>query len=454
MLNIFFWKSEIKKKMGNIVAIVGRPNVGKSTLFNRLIESRKAIVDDFSGVTRDRHYGQAEWTDRRFTVIDTGGYVSESSDIFETAIRDQVKIAINEADIVLFMVDVTSGITDLDASFAKILRRSKKPVIVVVNKVDNNERQYDAAEFYGLGFKELHNISSATGAGTGELLDIIVESLPTADDQSEESIADDNALPKLAILGRPNVGKSSLINALLGEDRNIVTDIAGTTRDTINSHYKLFDKEFIIIDTAGVRKKSKVHDDIEFYSVMRSIRALEDCDVVVLVIDATVGMDSQDLNLVHLASRNGKGVVVLINKWDLIEKDTKTALKYEEVIREKLKPFTDLPIVFTSALTKQRIHKAVEVALAVSESKKRKIPTHKLNDVMLPVIEHYPPPAIKGKFVKIKFVMQLPGRSPKFAFFCNLPQYVNESYRRYLENKLRENFDFHGVPIVIYMRKK
>ncbi|MEI6507487.1 MAG: ribosome biogenesis GTPase Der [Bacteroidota bacterium] len=438
--------------MGNIVAIVGRPNVGKSTLFNRLLEQRKAIVDDLSGVTRDRHYGLAEWTDRKFTIIDTGGYVPDSSDVFETAIRTQVKIAIEEADVLLFMVDVTSGITDLDSSFANLLRRSKKPVIVVVNKVDNSERQYDAAEFYGMGFGEMYNISSVSGFGTGELLDALVEKLPEPND--EEAVAHENELPRIAILGRPNVGKSSLVNALLGEERNIVTDIAGTTRDTINSHYKLFDKEFIIIDTAGIRKKSKVHNDVEFYSVMRSIRTLEDCHVAVLVIDATVGMDSQDMNLVHLAVRNGKGVVVLVNKWDLLEKDHKTSIEYEKMIREKLKPFDDVPIIFTSALTKQRIHKAVEGALTVWESRRRKIPTHKLNDVMLPIIEHYPPPAIKGKYVKIKFVMQLPGQSPKFAFFCNLPQYVNETYKRYLENKIRENFDFHGVPMVIYMRKK
>lgn len=440
--------------MGNIVAIVGRPNVGKSTLFNRLLESRKAIVDDFSGVTRDRHYGHAEWTDRRFTVIDTGGYVPDSEDVFESAIRSQVKIAIEEADVLLFMVDVTSGITDMDASFANLLRRSSKPVIVVVNKVDNHDRQYEAAEFYGLGFGEMHLISSVSGAGTGELLDAVVAALPAEEDRSEEDLADENALPKLAIVGRPNVGKSSLVNALLGEERNIVTDIAGTTRDTIHSHYKLFDKEFLIIDTAGIRRKAKVKDDIEFYSVMRSIRALEECDVAVLVIDATVGMDSQDMNLVHLAEKNGKGLVVLVNKWDLVEKDHKTSLAFEEVIREKLKPFDDVPIIFTSAITKQRIHKAVETALEVNENRRQRIPTHKLNDVMLPYIEHYPPPAIKGKYVKIKFITQLPGKSPKFAFFCNLPQYVNESYKRYLENKVRENFNFQGVPIVIYMRKK
>jgi GTP-binding protein len=440
--------------MGNIVAIVGRPNVGKSTLFNRLLEERKAIVDDFSGVTRDRHYGRAEWTGRKFTVIDTGGYVPDSDDVFESAIRSQVKIAIEEADVLLFMVDVTTGITDLDTSFANLLRRSKKPVMVVVNKVDNNERQYEAAEFYGLGFDHLYTISSVSGFGTGELLDALVEALPTEEPVADEEAQEQHILPRIAIVGRPNVGKSSLVNALLGEERNIVTDIAGTTRDTINSHYKLFDKEFVIVDTAGIRKKSKVHNDIEFYSVMRSIRALEDCHVAVLVIDATVGMDAQDMNLVHLAIKNGKGLVVLVNKWDLVEKDHKTALAYEEQIREKLKPFDDVPVIFTSAITKQRIHKAVEVALVVSENRKRRIQTRKLNDVMLPFIEHYPPPAIKGKYVKIKFITQLPGQSPKFAFFCNLPQYVNESYRRYLENKLRENFDFHGVPVVIFMRKK
>lgn len=439
--------------MGNIVAIVGRPNVGKSTLFNRLIEARQAIVDDFSGVTRDRHYGQAEWTDRKFTIIDTGGYVSDSNDIFESAIRSQVEIAIEESDVLLFMVDVTAGITDLDVAFANLLRRAKKTVIVVVNKVDNNERQYESAEFYGLGFDKLFNISSVSGFGTGELLDEIVSVLPIKEINEDED-APANELPKIAIVGRPNVGKSSIINSLLGEERNIVTDIAGTTRDTINSLYKLYDKEFILIDTAGIRRKAKVHDDIEFYSVMRSVRAIEDCDVTVLVIDATIGIDSQDMNLVQLAIKNGKGLVILVNKWDLVEKDHKTSLEFEKVIREKLKPFNDVPIIFTSAITKQRLHKSIEIILQVYDNRKQKIPTHKLNEIMLPVIEHYPPPAIKGKYVKIKFIMQLPGKSPKFAFFCNLPQYVNESYKRYLENKIRENFDFQGVPMVIYMRKK
>ncbi len=455
--------------MGQIVAIVGRPNVGKSTLFNRLVGHRKAIVDDFSGVTRDRHYGQVEWTGHQFTVIDTGGYVTGSDDIFEAAIRSQVNIAIEEADVLLFMVDVETGITDLDKTFAQVLRRSKKPVMLVVNKVDNGERQYEAAEFYGLGFDELYCVSSVSGSGTGEILDAICEKLPDSvieveaekDDFDEESEEDETTdekgekpLPMIAIVGRPNVGKSSLVNVLLGEERNIVTDIAGTTRDTINTLYNAYGKQFWLVDTAGIRRKAKVKEDIEFYSVMRSIRALEDSDVVVLVLDATVGIDSQDMNLVHLAIKNGKGLVVIVNKWDLVEKDHKTSLEFEKIIREKLKPFDDVPIVFTSALTKQRIHKAVEIALQVCENRARRIPTHKLNETMLPFIEAYPPPAIKGKYVKIKFITQIPGRNPKFAFFCNLPQYVNESYKRYLENKIRDSFDFQGVPMVIYMRKK
>lgn len=439
--------------MGNIVAIVGRPNVGKSTLFNRLVGNRKAIVDDFSGVTRDRHYGKSEWIGREFTVIDTGGFVDGSDDVFEAAINDQVKIAVNESDAVVFMVDVTDGITDLDKSVANLLRRSKKPIFLVVNKVDNNDRILDATEFYGLGFEQIYNVSSASGGGTGDLLDAVVASLPPLAENAEDA-PEAEVLPKIAIVGRPNVGKSSLVNALLGEERNIVTDIAGTTRDTINTEYKGFGHHFLLIDTAGIRRKAKVKEDIEFYSVMRSVKAIEDCDVTVLVIDATIGLDSQDLNLVHLAETNSKGLMIVVNKWDLVEKDHKTSLEFEKTIRKKLEPFVDVPIVFTSAITKQRIHKTVEIAMEVYANRNRRIPTHKLNDVMLAHIEAYQPPAIKGKYVKIKFVTQLPGRSPKFAFFCNLPQYINDSYKRYLENKLRESFDFHGVPITIFMRKK
>lgn len=434
--------------MGNIVAIVGRPNVGKSTLFNRLTGERKAIVDDVSGVTRDRHYGKSEWLGKEFTVIDTGGYVSGSEDVFEAAIRSQVNIAISEADVLLFMTDAAAGLTDLDKSFANVLRKSKKPVLLVVNKADNHTRELEAAEFWSLGYEKMFTVSSISGSGTGELLDEVCNYL-NADEAQEE-----NTLPKIAVVGRPNVGKSSLINALLGEERNIVTDIAGTTRDSIHSHYKLFDKEFILIDTAGIRRKKKVNEDIEFYSVMRSIKALEECDVAILVLDATIGLDAQDLSLVSLAVKNNKGLVVLMNKWDLIEKDTKTALVIEKSIREKMRPFDDVPIVFISATEKQRIFRVVEEALTVNENRRRKIPTRELNDFMTQVIEHYSPPAIKGKFVKIKFVTQLPGGSPKFAFFCNHPQYVNESYKRYLENKLREEYNFTGVPITIFMRKK
>ncbi len=438
--------------MGNIVAIVGRPNVGKSTLFNRLLGEFKAIVDDFSGVTRDRHYGKAEWLDREFTIIDTGGYVHNSADIFERAIADQVKIAIEEADVLLFMVDVQVGVTDLDMAFANLIRRTKKPVLLVANKVDTFDKQHDAYEFYKLGLENLYCISSSSGSGTGELLDEIIKLLPN-DEPEEANPADE--LPKIAVVGRPNVGKSSLVNALLGEDRNIVTDIAGTTRDTIHSHYKYYGNEFLLVDTAGIRKKTKVNEDIEFYSVMRSLRALENCDVAILVIDATLGLDSQDLNLVGLAVKNGKGLVLLVNKWDLIpNKTTNTARDFENEIKQKLQPFDDIPIVFTSALEKQRIHRAVEVAMEVFENRSRRISTSQLNDFLQEIIAAYPPPSVKGKFVKIKYGTQLPGRNPKFALFCNLPQYVNDSYKRYVENRMRESWDFKGVPITIYFRKK
>ncbi|MNJ91398.1 GTPase Der [compost metagenome] len=433
--------------MANIIAIVGRPNVGKSTLFNRLTESRKAIVDDFSGVTRDRHYGSAEWTDKQFTVIDTGGYVANSEDVFETAIREQVVIAIEEATVLLFMVDVTTGITDLDDEIAQLLRRSKKPVYIVVNKVDNTQLQNEAAVFYSFGLGEIHPISSMTGSGTGDLLDEVIKHF---EDLPEE----ENALPKLTIVGRPNVGKSSLINALIGKERNIVTPIAGTTRDSIHIHYNQFGHEFMFIDTAGLRKKTKVKENIEFYSVMRTIKALEEADVVILMIDAMEGLESQDVNIFHLAEKNKKGIVILVNKWDLVEKNSKTVNVFEDQIRQKLQPFTDIPIIFTSVVNKQRIFQAIEAALEVFKNRGKKIPTSKLNDVMLPIIEKYPPPALKGKYIKIKYITQISGTSPMFAFFCNLPQYIKEPYKRFIENKLRENFDFSGVPIQIYFRQK
>jgi GTP-binding protein len=433
--------------MANIIAIVGRPNVGKSTLFNRLTESRKAIVDDFSGVTRDRHYGSAEWTDKQFTVIDTGGYVANSEDVFEAAIREQVVIAIEEATVLLFMVDVTTGITDLDDEIAQLLRRSKKPVYIVVNKVDNTQLQNEAAVFYSFGLGEIHPISSMTGSGTGDLLDEVIKHF---EDLPEE----ENALPKLTIVGRPNVGKSSLINALIGKERNIVTPIAGTTRDSIHIHYNQFGHEFMFIDTAGLRKKTKVKENIEFYSVMRTIKALEEADVVILMIDAMEGLESQDVNIFHLAEKNKKGIVILVNKWDLVEKNSKTVNVFEDQIRQKLQPFTDIPIIFTSVVNKQRIFQAIEAALEVFKNRGKKIPTSKLNDVMLPIIEKYPPPALKGKYIKIKYITQINGTSPMFAFFCNLPQYIKEPYKRFIENKLRENFDFSGVPIQIYFRQK
>jgi len=433
--------------MSNIVAIVGRPNVGKSTFYNRLTESRKAIVDDMSGVTRDRHYGVAEWTDRNFTVIDTGGYVANSDDVFEAAIREQVIIAIEEATVILFMVDVTTGVTDLDDEIANLLRKGKKPVFVVVNKVDHGLLQSDASIFYSLGLGEIYNISSMTGSGTGELLDEVVKKF-------DDEIVPENTLPKYAIVGRPNVGKSSIINSLIGRDRNIVTPIAGTTRDSIHIHYNQYGHDFMLVDTAGLRKKTKVKENIEFYSVMRTIKALEDADVVILMLDAVEGLESQDINIFHLAEKNKKGIVIVVNKWDLIEKNTKTVKVFEDTIRQKLQPFTDVPIVFTSVTEKQRVLKVIETANAVYTNRSKKIPTSKLNDVMLPVIESYPPPSLKGKYVKIKYITQIKGVSPMFAFFCNLPQYIKEPYMRFLENKLRENFDFTGVPIQIFFRQK
>lgn len=433
--------------MSNIIAIVGRPNVGKSTLYNRLTESRKAIVDDVSGVTRDRHYGQAEWIGKNFTVIDTGGYVHGSEDIYEAAIREQVLIAIDEASVIVFMVDVKTGITDLDDDVAKLLRRSKKPVFLVINKVDNTANYNDTHVFHSLGLGELYPISSITGSGTGDLLDEIVKHF---EDKPEE----EDELPKYAIVGRPNVGKSSLINALIGVQRNIVTPIAGTTRDSIKIHYNQFGHEFTLIDTAGLRRKAKVKENIEFYSVMRTIKALEEADVVILMLDATEGVEAQDINIFHLAEKNNKGVVVLVNKWDLIEKDHKTTKVFEEMIRSKSAPFTDYPIVFISVIEKQRIFQAIEAASKVYKNKTKKISTSKLNDVMLPIIENYPPPAIKGKYIKIKYITQVGGRSPVFVFFCNLPQYVKEPYRRFVENKLRENFDFEGVPVQVFFRQK
>lgn len=433
--------------MSNIVAIVGRPNVGKSTLYNRLTESRKAIVDDFSGVTRDRHYGVSEWVGHKFTVIDTGGYVANSADVFEAAIREQVIIAIEEASVILFMVDVTTGITDLDDEIATLLRRSKKPVFVVVNKLDNNALLADATVFYSLGLGEIYNISSMTGSGTGELLDEVIKHF---DDEPLE----ENTLPKYAIVGRPNVGKSSIINSLIGKDRNIVTPIAGTTRDSIHIHYNQYGHNFMLVDTAGLRKKTKVKENIEFYSVMRTIKALEEADVVILMIDAVEGFESQDINIFHLAEKNKKGVVIVVNKWDLIEKNSKTIKVFEEQIKDKIAPFTDVPIVFTSVTEKQRVLKVIDVANQVYQNKIRKISTSKLNEVMLPIIENYPPPSVKGKYVKIKYATQIAGNSPMFAFFCNLPQYIKEPYYRFIENKIRENFDFNGAPVQVWFRQK
>ena len=436
--------------MGNIVAIVGRPNVGKSTLFNRLTTSRSAIVDEASGVTRDRHYGKVDWNGKEFSLIDTGGYIKGSDDIFEDEIRKQVLIAIEECDLIIFVVDVEVGITDLDTEVASLLRKSNKKVILVSNKVDNNERILDSNAFYGLAIgDEIFSVSAISGSGTGDLLDEVVKHIDDNPIEEEES-----DVPKIAIVGRPNVGKSSLLNTLIGKEKNIVTNIAGTTRDSLTTRFNSFGFEFDLVDTAGIRKKGKVNEDIEFYSVMRSIRAIENADVCLLMIEATEGVMAQDMNIYNLIIKNKKGVVVLVNKWDLIEKETNTSKEFEAKIKHKLAPFTDVPILFISAINKQRVIKALEEATKVYKNRVRKISTSKLNEVMLDIINQSPPPSLKGKWIKIKFVTQLPTYSPAFAFFCNLPQYVKDSYKRFLENKLRENFDFKGVPIQIFMRKK
>ena len=441
-------KSEIIKNMSRIVAIVGRPNVGKSTLFNRLTETREAIVDEVSGVTRDRNYGNCFWNGINFSVIDTGGYVKNSDDIFEEEINKQVHFAIEEADIIIFMVDVTCGIHDLDASVADLLRRTGKKVIVVVNKVDNNERLPDAAEFFSLGLGDYFPVSSVSGSGTGDLLDHVVKNLP---EQPAEIIPE---IPRVAIVGRPNVGKSSLVNSLLDEERNIVTPLAGTTRDSIYTRYNKFKHDFLLVDTAGLRKKGKVSEDVEFYSVMRAVRTIESSDICLLLIDATRGIEAQDLNIISLILKNNKGMIILVNKWDLVEKENNTALQTEKEIRSRTAPFTDYPVLFISATNKQRIHKILEIVDTVNENRNRKISTSVLNDVLLEIVRVNPPPAVNGKHIKIKYVTQLPVYTPSFALFCNFPQYVKEPYKRYVENRMREKFDFSGVPIRIFFRKK
>ncbi len=436
--------------MNNIVAIVGRPNVGKSTLFNRMIQRRDAIVDSTPGVTRDRNYGKSEWNGKEFSVIDTGGYVRGSDDVFEGEIRKQVELAIDEADVIIFVVDVEEGITPMDDTVARLLRKVTKPVILAVNKVDNAMREKDALEFYNLGLGDYFTFASISGSGTGDLLDAVVNAFP--DKPIEEDT--DSDLPRFAVVGRPNAGKSSFINSLIGRDRYIVTDIAGTTRDSIDTKFDRFGFEFNLVDTAGIRRKAKVKEDLEFYSVMRSVRAIEHADVCILIIDATRGFEGQDQSIFWLAEKNRKGVVILVNKWDLVEKDTMSTRDYENKIKEELMPFTDVPILFVSALTKQRLLKALEATVEVFEARKQRIPTSKFNDYMLKIIEGNPPPALKGKYVKIKYCMQLPTATPQFVFFANLPQYVKEPYKRFLENKIRENWDFSGVPIDVYIREK
>jgi len=434
--------------MANIVAIVGRPNVGKSTLFNRLVERRQAIMDDESGVTRDRHYGIAEWNGRQFTVIDTGGYVYGSEDTFEEAIRTQVQMALEEATVILFMTDSFQGLTGLDNDFAKVVRKVKKPVLVVANKADTTERGMMAGEFYALGLGEVFSVSSATGSGTGDLLDEVVNHF------HDEDGGEEGELPRIAIMGRPNVGKSSFLNVLVGNQRSIVTDMAGTTRDAIDTRYNLFNKDFILTDTAGVRKKSRVKEDVEFYSVIRAIKALQNSDVSIIILDATLGLESQDMNLISLAVRYKKGVMIMVNKWDLIEKDSKTADGFKKDILEKLGPLSYIPIVFTSVINKQRVFRAIETAIEIYNNRLKKVSTSKLNDTLLPEIERTPPPAYKGKYIKIKYITQLPTHSPTFAFFCNHPQYIKPPYKRFLENRIREYFGFVGVPLALVFRNK